>query len=192
MTTEVLSYTISAGTTVRAPRGRLFFIKTAANPVSITASGRPGAPIKFSNVTAGLKYGPVDESEHWEYLEITSATTQTVELIIGDDDVEVAGTVSIAGTVTVSDANSTVSTLADVTLAATTLGQAVAAGIRKSVTITALSTNAGSVRIGDTFASATRGLELQPGQSITTTANNQIVWYNPNAVSSSISLWIET
>lgn len=191
MTTEVLSYTISAGTTVRAPRGRLFFIKTAASPVSITASGRPGAPIKFSNVTAGLKYGPVDESEHWEYLEITSATTQTVELIIGDDDVEVAGTVSVAGTVTVQDGNTTVVTISDVSCTAGATTQLLV-GTRKSATFT-LSPNAiGSIRFGNSLVTATSGLEIQPGQTWQSFASNGLYAYNPNASAVTISGIYET
>lgn len=192
MTTEVLSYTISAGQTVRAPRGRLFFVKTAANPLSITASGRPGAPIKFSNITAGLKYGPVDESEHWEYLEITSATAQTIEIIIGDDDVEVAGTVSVAGTVTVSEpgyAGNTVSVDISVPTGVSTAILAPSSS-RKTCIVGSLSTNPGSVRIGYGGAiGATQGIELQPGEKITIPTQASVYAWNANATACAIQAW---
>jgi hypothetical protein len=178
VTTEVLTYVIGAGATVRAPRGRLFFVKSAPNGgLTITASGRPGAPIKFANISAGLKYGPVDEADHWEYLEITSATAQTVELIIGDDDVEVAGTVSIAGTVSTVDAQIIVATPGDVSIpAGTTASIRAGTTVAKGLIVGNLSTNSSSVRIGNSTAAAAFGIELQPGEKIVIPATNTSIY----------------
>lgn len=186
MTTETLSYTIAAGGMVRAPRGKFFYIKTCPNGgLSITASGRPGAPIKFSGMGAGLKYGPVDDSGVWEYLEITSATAQTIEIIIGDDDVEIAGAVSVTGTVTTIDATVSVVGVADVSLAAASTTFLTQNASSKGWIIGNLSTNASAVRISHSVASATNGIELQPGEKISLPGNGTALYaYNPGAIQS--------
>ena len=185
MTTEVLSYTIAAGATVRAPRGRLFYVKSAPNGgLTITASGRPGAPIKFSNVSAGLRYGIVEESQVWEYLEITSSTAQTVEMIIGDDDVEIAGTVSIAGTVATREAPGTPSVASDATLAAGANAANVANAAAKETWFGVTAASAGAMRVAfNNTASATLGFEIQPGTMVSFPTGAGWSVYNPNSVS---------
>ena len=183
MTTEVHTYVMSVGSTVRAPRGRFFFIKSApSGSHTITAAGRPGSPLKFSNISAGLKYGPVDESDTWQYLDITTVSAQTVEIIIGDDDVEVAGVATITGTVTVNQIGRTLVSAADVSVATVSTAVVAAANSgRENLLIGSLSTNPGSVRIGDASVGAARGIELQPGQVIELETLTAVSVYNPNA-----------
>jgi hypothetical protein len=188
VTTEVLSYSISAGATVRAPRGRLFYVKSAPNGgLTISASGRPGAPIRFTNVSAGLRYGIVAEKDVWEYLEITSATAQTVEMIIGDDDVEIAGTVSVAGTVATREAPGVPSVATDSTLAANGTGSLGANLTAKQTFIGNTAASVGNVRVAfNNTATASLGWEIQPGTGMwfdtnqgfsVFAAGGSITWY---------------
>lgn len=185
---------MGAGETVRAPRGRLFFIKSASSPLSIGVAGRPGAPIKMTNIGAGLKYGPVAPGEEWQYLELTSALAQTVELIVSDDDVEIANVVSVAGVAAVTIApSSTVATVADVSIANGGTHSIAADAARKRITLQAPSTNTGSLRIAETgAAAAARGLELQPGMSyeLATTAGLDV--YNGSGASQALAKFAES
>jgi hypothetical protein len=160
-------------------------VKSAPNGgLTITASGRPGAPIKFSNVSAGLRYGIVEESQVWEYLEITSSTAQTVEMIIGDDDVEIAGTVSIAGTVATREAPGTPSVASDATLAAGANAANVANAAAKETWFGVTAASAGAMRVAfNNTASATLGFEIQPGTMVSFPTGAGWSVYNPNSVS---------
>lgn len=103
MTTEVLSFPLASAGTASAGQGKMFYIKSATAPLTITAekSGTGGRVRKFTNVPAGFKFTAASDADGFTYLRILNgATAQTVELIVGDDDVELSNAVSVTGAVT--------------------------------------------------------------------------------------------
>jgi hypothetical protein len=166
MTTEVLAQSLGAGVQATFGQGRIWYIKTATGPMSVTAEtiGSGGKIRKFINVGVGFKF-EADVGDGWDYLRVTSASAQLVELVIGDDNVEISNAVSVIGSVVTAVAPSSVITASpadSVVLNATAL--AIPANLtRKRITIGSLSTNTGSVRVQSTAAGANKGLELQPG-----------------------------
>lgn len=191
MTTEVLAQTVVAGTPAFFGQGRIWYLKTATGPVTITARKSGGGSTnvrKFINVAAGFKFR-AEIGDGWDILQMDSVSSQAIEIIVGDDDVEVANAVSITGSATTIEAPfATPVTPADAVIL--TGGNAVIAAnlARRAITIGSLASNAPAttnLRVG-TAASA-RGYELQPGtwQRIPTTgaltifngdANSQTYW----------------
>lgn len=139
MTTEVLQQTLQAGAPGYFGQGRIFYIKTSANgglTIRARKSGQGSTNVRsFLNIAAGMKF-KADVGDGWDILEVTSATTQLVELIVGDDDVEVSSAVTVNGSVTVADILPTSFTnTAPVVLAPAVAIQLIAANIaRKKVT----------------------------------------------------------
>jgi hypothetical protein len=171
MTTEVLNYSFNGtGTdTKTAPGGVFFYVLVASAALNIRTDGRTQTINKFIGVGAGFRFGPGDESQRWRYLRIDSATAQNITLIVGDDPVEVANAVTIAGLVQVTQSPATgMQSVADVSVNAATQAPIAANLSRKSITIGNISTNAASFRIAEAAAAAAnRGDEIQPGQTIT-------------------------
>lgn len=166
MTTEVLAATLTAGQQYTFGQGRIWYLKTATSPMTVTAeqSGSSAKIRKFINVSAGFKF-VAPEGDGWVFLRVLSALSQNIEMIVGDDDVSVANAVSVTGSVTTLMQPSTAIA---VSAADTVIGNATALAIaanvaRRRITVGSLSTNAGSVRIQSTGAGANKGLELQPG-----------------------------
>lgn len=167
MTTEVLAQTLTAGVQATFPMGRIFYIKTATSALTIYAEKiGPGAQKirKFVNMPAGAKFTASD-GDGWTYLRVTSAVTQNVEIIVGDDDVEVANAVSVTGGV--------VTTMQPFTAVTDTVDNAQASGTqtvisanasRRRITIGVLSTSNNSIRVSKS-GGAGRGEEIQPGQN---------------------------
>lgn len=171
MTTEVFSFSFDGtGTdTKTAPGGIFFYVVTAAAALTIRADGPANTVNKFIGVGSGFRFGPADDTQRWRYLRIDSATAQNVTLIVGDDAVEIANAVTIAGLVQVVQAAATgMQSIADVSVNATTQA-AIAANLnRRSITIGNISTNTASFRVAEAgAAAANRGDEIQPGMSIT-------------------------
>jgi hypothetical protein len=170
MTTEVLTLVLTAGQQTTVGQGRLWYVKSATSSLVITAETiGSGAKIrKFTGVGAGFKF-VANEGDGWTYLRITSAVSQNIELILGDDDVEVANAVSVTGAVTTisTPASGLTASAADVSVPNGSASSIAANLSRKSLTIGALSTNAGSLRVQSVGAGANKGRELQGGTTVT-------------------------
>jgi hypothetical protein len=137
VTTEVLSQQLTANVQVTFGQGTVWYLKSASGPITVIAERiGTGATIrKFINVSAGFKF--VADDDGWTYLRVTSPTTQTIELIIGDDDVEVSNAVTIAGNVTTLDLPATTISTPGAKVTAVTAGAALVAvnAGRRRVTI---------------------------------------------------------
>lgn len=170
MSTRTYTVTFNAPGEATLPQGRFFYIKTAASALTIEARGRTSAPVRFDNVGAGLKFGPVQIDKAWNQLILTSAGIQTVEVIISDDsEVDIASTVTVSGSVTVQDQPSTtVATPAAVTVLNATAATIPANASRKRIRICADPENAGALDAGCIYvqavgAGAGIGVPLSPG-----------------------------
>lgn len=166
MTTEVLTLALTGGQQYTAGQGRIWYIKSATAALSITAEkiGVGGIVRKFVNVGAGFKFKAADGTPGWDYLRILSAVTQNVEIIIGDDDVEVANAVSVTGSVTTQESpSSAISTPAAGSRATGGADTIAANASRRRITVCAPSANTGSLFLQATGAGPGRGIELQPG-----------------------------
>lgn len=167
MTTEVISQTLTAGQQATFGQGRVWYLKTLTGPVSIVAEKKgTGANVRrFTNVGAGFKFtAPVGEG--WDYLRVTSASTQAIEIVIGDDDIEVANAVSITGTAAVQIAPASALTNAAPVACANAAQTAVVAvnATRRRVGLSILSTVATAAAVFVRSAGGTQNLcELQPG-----------------------------
>jgi hypothetical protein len=169
MTTEVLAQQLVANQQATFGAGRMWYLKTATGPVSVTAesSGTGAAVRKFTNVSAGFKFVAV-KGDGWTYLRVLSVTSQNIEIVVGDDDVQVAGAVSVVGTVITAPAPSGNITASGAdTVIATGSAYSIPQNVgRRRITIGSLSTNTGSVRVQSAGAGANRGLELQAGSFV--------------------------
>lgn len=169
MTTRTYTLSFSGAGTGVLPAGVFFYVKSATAALTIRTRGNTSAPIEFTNVGAGLKFGPVPESKRWTYLDVESALAQTVEVVVSDDaEVDIASTVNVAGNVTVSEVPCTaLSTPARVPVSTAETLLIAANATRRRLTVQAPSTNTASVNIGPSSElSPTRGFELQPGQAV--------------------------
>lgn len=203
MTTEVITQALAAGVQATYGQGRIWYLKTASSPINLRAeSAGTGAVVRnFNNIAAGAKF-VADPGDGWTYLRVTSQLAQTIEIVVGDDDVSFSNAVSIVGTPPVSIASgvgaggsvvvlerpgASLAAPADVVLATATALSIAANGARQRITIGSLSTNTGNVRVQPTGAGAGKGLELQPGTyvGVPTTAAidvrndsgaNQTIW----------------
>ena len=81
----------------------------------------------------------------------------------------------------------------DVTIAAAGTGNILAANANRRVAfISSLTTNINILRVGDAGVSATRGLELAPGESFGVKSSAQIVAFNPGPLDQIVSrIWTE-
>lgn len=196
MTTEVITQLLQAGVQATFGQGRIWYLKSASSAVTITCEQRrSGAAIrKFTNVAAGFKFKAA-EDDGWSYLRLTSALAQTIEIIIGDDDVEVANAVTVSGGVLVSETpSSTIITAAnDIAInAATTDAASVPAnGARRRVTIGVLSTAAGPIRVSANGVTL-RGIEIQPGQFVEFRTTAALGIRNDGAAATSFYVFEET
>jgi hypothetical protein len=168
MTTEVLARSVTAAVATYFGQGRIWYLKAATGPVTIVCrkSGQGSTTVRsFINVAAGFKF-KADLGDGWDILELTSASTQNIEMILGDDDVEVSNAVTVNGSVTTAVApSSTVTTIADPSIVAAGNNVIAANLSRKRIWIGSLSSNAPAdalnLRVAET--NAARGFELQPG-----------------------------
>lgn len=169
MTTETLTQALLANTPAGFGRGRVLYIKSATSPISIIARNlqrKASSVTNIRNVGAGFKFIR-DRGDEWQNLEITSALAQTIEIILSDDDVEIANAVSVTGTAVVAAQPST--TMTDTVDANTASGAEVviaANSSRRRITIGVLSTSANPVRVSFT-GGAGRGIEIAPGTQYT-------------------------
>jgi hypothetical protein len=171
-----------------------FYIKQAVAALTIETEGVPRSPVRFDNVGAGLKYGPVPNEKRWTYLAITSSVAQVVEVIVSDDaEVDIASTVTVSGAVSVTEVPTTaLSSPDDIAVAASASSDIAANGARRRITIGALSTNTDSLRVRTTAGTTNAGVELQPGIWVSLTTTSAIRVRNNSAASQSYFILEET
>jgi hypothetical protein len=197
MTTEVLQQSIGAGATAVFGAGRVWYLKVASSPVTIIAErlGSSANVRKFVNVGAGFKF-KAEAGEGWTYLKVTSAIAQTIEIIIGDDDVEVSNAVSVTGSVVVEDRPATAMTDSPTVSCATGALTAVV-GVntsRRRVTLTV--DPAFAPASGYVYARVAGGsnnlLPLQPGVSVEFRGTYAISVRNDTGTSATVYVLEET
>jgi len=185
MTTEVISQSLTAGQAATFGGGRIFYIKSLSGvgTLTITAENNGSSAVvrRFINVGSGFKF-KAEVNKGWTLLRVTSSTSQNIEIIVGDDDVEVANAVSITGTSNVVVVpSSSVTDTADATLAALAQVSIASNTSRKRLTVGVLSSSAASVRVSST-GGAGRGFEIQPGQFFPFETTAALKIYNPDSV----------
>ena len=171
MTTEVRSQTLAANVPGYFGQGRIWFLKTATGPVTISCqkSGQGSSNVRnFINVAAGFKF-KAEIGDGWDILTITSANAQYIELVIGDDDVEVSSAVSVNGSVTTIESPTTaIATAAFGDLPDTNHADIPQNIARKRITISVDPNSAGFVYVRDlTSSAALAGVPIQAGMGFT-------------------------
>ncbi len=168
MSSEVLTYTVTAGQTTVTGSGRIFnLLQAPGGPVSIVADTRSQAggqsPQRvFTNIPAGSKF-TAKAGEHWTYLRITSPVTQVITIFIGDEDMAFNNAVSITGTATTTVQPS--ATFTDTADTAQAFGTQTVIGAnpgRRRITIGNRETSAVTIRVSGA-GGAGRGIVIQPG-----------------------------
>jgi hypothetical protein len=167
VTTEVISQSLQAGVQATFGQGRVWYIKAATAALTIIAErmGSSASVRKFINVGAGFKF-TAERDDGWTYLRITSAVNQVIEIIIGDDDVEVSNAVTVTGSVAVQlTASNAVATPARQTVATGSFVTIPANAARRRISIANPSdnTNAGLIYVQAVGAGAGRGSPLDNG-----------------------------
>jgi hypothetical protein len=176
---DVRTITLAANTPYRAEIPFRFFmlIRTgAALQVTFLASGSRSPIGEIGrDVEAGYKRFPInpsDEGERWGGFILTSTTAQDVTVGVSDS----AGDYNRLVQVFELDPGDTLNTAADVA----TIGDAANVSViaanasRRVVHITALASNTVNLRIGDTNITGARGLQLQPGMTLSINTRAQI------------------
>lgn len=171
MTSEVLTQAIGAGATVTFGQGRIFNLLSApGGPVTVIAERKTLTKAgqsqirKFVNIPAGSKF-TADKGDEWTFLRVTSATAQTIQLFVGDEDMQFNNAVTVTGVASVQVSPSSVinSPAATPLGGNTTDGTGVPANAgRRRVTVYNLAASAGPIRVSDTGATG-RGFEVAPG-----------------------------
>lgn len=164
MTTEVLSLNLVANQQQTLGQGRIWYVKSATAALNITLEtlGTGAKVRKFTNIGAGFKF-TAEDGDGWTYLRIVSATNQTVEMVVGDDDVEVANAVTVSGGVAISETPSAaVADTVDTAQGSGTQTVIAANPARRRITIGCLSTSTNPVRVSSA-GGAGRGIEVSPG-----------------------------
>lgn len=187
--------TFAGGDTKRLPGGNYLRLLTASNAVKVEYV-RAGTIIEHETadgVKAGYGGRPPrkpDQPRAFDEVRVTSATAQTVELLIlqgtADYDRSV-GTVDITR-------SATIVTTADVSMLAGALTAIRPANTaRRRVLITNLAAGAATLRIGDSVnTGAARGIPLAPGETITLETTAAISGWNPGGVAQSVAVLEET
>jgi hypothetical protein len=196
VTTESFTQALSAGVQATFAQGRMFYVKTApSGGLTITAESLGGANKvrKFVNIPAGAKF-ITDPDNGWTYLRVLSATSQTIEIIVGDDEVEFANAVSVTGTASVSvQPSSTLSTPADAAILTGANAVIAANSARKRIWIGSLSSNApASINLRVGVAAGAQGFELQPGTYEKFETQAQLTIFNGDANTQSYWMFEES
>lgn len=178
MQVTTIKETWSAGETKRFYMPFSFLQVVSANSdITVRIVKHNGQAESAADVPQSFKWKS-KAGEQAQGVEIYSAGAQTVHIILTDGEAE---TMTLGGSIMAeSVASDTMTTPADVTTGAA--AEIVAANAsRKAVTIQALSTNTAVVRVGDSNVGASRGLELQAGQSVTIETTAAIYAYSAAA-----------
>ncbi len=186
MSSEVLSFTVTAGQTTVAGQGRIFNLLSApGGPVSIVADTRKvqggQSPQRiFNNIPAGSKFVAKD-GEGWTYLRITSAVTQVITLFVGDDEMQFNNAVTVTGTAaTTVIPSSALNDTADTVQAFGTQTVIPANASRRRITIGCRSVTPDSVRVSG-GGGAGKGIEIQPGTFVEFDTTASLTVRNDNA-----------
>lgn len=165
MSTRTYTLPFTAAGTIPLPSGVFFYVKSASAALTIRTRGSTSSPIEFTNVGAGLRFGPVSADKRWTYLDVTSAAVQTVEVVVSDDaEVDIASTVTVAGNVTVAELPATTVATPAANVIANGSFLAIAANAsRKRIKICSDPNNLGNVYIQAPSAGPNVGIPLQPG-----------------------------
>lgn len=101
MSTETLSQQLAAGQTAQFGAGTNFLVLTSSAPLSIQAIqlGNSNKNREFSGVLQGFSFKADSADDGFDLLEVTSATAQSITLVVGNDDVAYPSTVTVAGEV---------------------------------------------------------------------------------------------
>lgn len=168
MSSEVLTYGITAGQTTVAGQGRIFNLLSApGGPVTIVADTRKiqggQSPQRvFTNIPAGTKFTARD-GEGWTYLRITSSVSQIITLFVGDEDLQFNNAVTLTGTAIVAiNPSSTVNDTVDTAQGFGTQTTIAANLNRRRITIGNRNTSANAIRVSGA-GGAGRGVEIAPG-----------------------------
>jgi hypothetical protein len=169
---DVRTITLTANVPARFRVPHRFFMLTqtgAALEVRKLAAGTLSLVGEIGrDVEAGYKYFPVnpaDDSERWGGFELLSTSTQDVTVAVSDSAGDYARLVQVFEV----DPGNSLATAADVA----TIGNAANVSIvaanatRRAVHVTALASNTVNLRVGDTNITTSRGLQLQPGMTLT-------------------------
>lgn len=184
-----------AGDTKRLPGGNYLRLLTAANAVKVEYV-RSGTIIEHETadgVKAGYGGRPprgTGQQRAFDEARVTSATAQTVELLILQGEADYDRSV---GTVDVTRAAGFADTV-DVSMVAGARTQIVAANAaRRRVHITNLAAGAATLRIGNTATvAANRGTPVAPGETITLETIAAIAGWNPGGVAQDVAVTEET
>jgi hypothetical protein len=121
---------------------------------------------------------------------LLSTVNQTVQIVVGfgeciNNRLYVPSAVTIGATIV---NGNTFTPLADVSMTAGAAVQIMAANAnRKSLTISSNINNAGSLRLGDSTVTATKGLELAPGSTVSLDTTAAVYGWNTTGTTFSVS-----
>lgn len=159
-----------------------FFSSTGATDLNIGIDGSTPEPLP---VGIGVSFPQKFERVRVENPNAGSVTFQIAIAVghIADDRLNVSG--SINAVITSLPVPTGLQSTADKSLAGTATTQIIAANsARTAVTITNLDGNASIIRVGDSNAGASRGVQLAPGQSMTLETEDAVHAYNPGSAQS--------
>jgi hypothetical protein len=164
MSTKSYTLALQAGVTAQLPAGTIFLIAAAVAALSIVATslGNATEDTELTGVGAGFKYKAAS-GDGWDLLNVTSATAQSVTIIVGDDDVSFSNAVTVTGVAVVQALpSSTISDLPAVVTGAGTGALIAANPSRRRVRVFANPANTGTVFIRKT-GGANDVAFVQPG-----------------------------
>lgn len=187
--------TFTGGDTKRLPGGNYLRLLTASNAVKVEYV-RAGTIIEHETadgVKAGYGGRPPrkpDQPRAFDEVRITSATAQTVELLILQGTADYDRSV---GTVDITRSNNLTDTI-DVSMLAGARTQIVPANTsRRRVLITNLAAGAQTLRVGNSATvAANRGTPVAPGETVTFETTAAIAGWNPGAAAQSVAVTEET
>jgi hypothetical protein len=189
VSSEVLSFTPGPGATAVGGQGRIFNLLSApGGPVTITADTRSvkggQSPQRiFKNIPAGTKFTAAP-GEHWTYLRIDSAVSQTISIFIGDEDLQFNNAVTITGTaVTTIQPSAAIADTADTVQAFGTQTVISANAARRRITIGNRETSAATIRVSGA-GGAGHGIVVQPGTFVEFDTLASLTVRNDNAAGS--------
>jgi hypothetical protein len=161
--TRTYPLTFTPGQMQPLPGGRFLFILSATAALDLTIRDANGVPSVILGVGAGARMRR-QHGEAWRYTEISSASAQSVVVILSDDaEFDVASAVTVAGAVnTVPVAASSIADTVDTPLASGAQSVVPLNAARRFIRIGVPSSGLNSVRVS-VAGGANRGQEIQPG-----------------------------
>ncbi len=160
------SQTVDASGQLRLANANFLYLIAATASVTISLQ-KGGSTEIFQNAIGGLQLGRV-KGWDWAFFNAAPGTVLTfyygITILREDVTVLQQQIATIAGTVPITNQPaSTIATPAAVAVVTATASTVAANLLRRRITVSALSTNTGSLFIQAVGAGAGRGIELQPG-----------------------------